>query len=256
MLWQTAAITGPAFGGLVYGFWGIGQAYFFVILFSALSWFFFFLIEKKPMPERTKEENIWQSLSTGLKFVFKDQVILGAISLDMIAVFFGGAVSILPIFADQILHTGAEGLGLLRAAPAVGALIMSYYQAHNPLFKKAGRNLLICVLGFGVTTILFALSNNIYLVFSLLMLGGMFDNVSVIIRQTIVQLFTPDEMRGRVSSINGIFVGSSNELGSFESGVAAKLLGLIPSIIFGGSMTVATVSVMSYISPKLRRLKM
>lgn len=256
MLWQTAAITGPAFGGLVYGFWGIGQAYFFVIFFSTLSWFFFFLIEKKQMPERTKEENIWQSLSTGLKFVFKDQVILGAISLDMIAVFFGGAVSILPIFADKILHTGAEGLGLLRAAPAVGALIMSYVQAHNPLFKKAGRNLLVCVLGFGVTTILFALSENIYLVFSLLMLGGMFDNVSVIIRQTIVQLFTPDEMRGRVSSINGIFVGSSNELGSFESGVAAKLMGLIPSIIFGGSMTVATVGVMSYIAPKLRRLKM
>ncbi|MCX6174549.1 MAG: MFS transporter [Ignavibacteriales bacterium] len=256
MLWQTAAITGPAFGGLVYGFWGIGQAYFFVVFFSALSWFFFFLIKKKPMPERTKEENIWQSLSTGLKFVFNDQVILGAISLDMIAVFFGGAISILPIFADKILHSGAEGLGLLRAAPAVGALIMSYVQAHNPLFKNAGRNLLICVLGFGVTTILFALSNNIYLVFSLLMLGGMFDNVSVIIRQTIVQLFTPDEMRGRVSSINGIFIGSSNELGSFESGVAAKLLGLIPSIIFGGSMTVATVSVMSYISPKLRKLKM
>jgi len=256
MLWQTAAITGPAFGGLVYGFWGIGQAYFFVIFFSALSWFFFFLIEKKPMPERTKEENIWQSLSTGLKFVFKDQVILGAISLDMIAVFFGGAVSILPIFADKILHTGAEGLGLLRAAPAVGALIMSYVQAHNPLFKNAGRNLLVCVLGFGITTILFALSGNMYIVFSLLMFGGMFDNVSVIIRQTIIQLFTPDEMRGRVSSINGIFIGSSNELGSFESGVAAKLLGLIPSIIFGGSMTVATVSVMSYISPKLRRLKM
>ncbi|NJD21921.1 MAG: MFS transporter, partial [Melioribacter sp.] len=200
MLWQTAAITGPALGGLVYGFCGIGQAYFLVIFFSALSWFFFSIIEKKPMPERTKEENIWQSLSTGLKFVFKDQIILGAISLDMIAVFFGGAVSILPIFADKILHSGAEGLGLLRAAPAVGALIMSYVQAHNPLFKNAGRNLLICVLGFGVTTILFALSDNIYLVFSLLMLGGMFDNVSVIIRQTIIQLFTPDEMRGRVSS--------------------------------------------------------
>jgi len=256
MLWQMAAITGPAIGGLVYGFWGIGYAYSLVIFFCVLCLVFFYRVEKKPMPERTKEENIWQSLSTGLKFVFKDQVILGAISLDMIAVFFGGAVSILPIFADKILHTGAEGLGLLRAAPAVGALIMSYVQAHNPLFKNAGRNLLICVLGFGVTTILFALSDNIYLVFTLLMLGGMFDNVSVIIRQTIVQLFTPDEMRGRVSSINGIFVGSSNELGSFESGVAAKLLGLIPSIIFGGSMTVITVGVTSYIAPKLRRLKM
>lgn len=256
MLWQLAAVTGPAIGGMVYGFWGIGYAYFLVIFFCVLCLAFFYNIEKKPMPERTKEENIWQSLSTGLKFVFKDQVILGAISLDMIAVFFGGAVSILPIFADKILHSGAEGLGLLRAAPAVGALIMSYVQAHKPPFKNAGRNLLVCVFGFGLTTILFALSTNIYIVFSLLMLGGMFDNVSVIIRQTILQLFTPDEMRGRVSSINGIFIGSSNELGSFESGVAAKLLGLIPSIIFGGSMTIATVGVMSYISPKLRRLKM
>ncbi len=145
---------------------------------------------------------------------------------------------------------------MLRAAPAVGALIMSYVQAHNPLFKNAGRYLLVCVFGFGVTTILFALSDNIYLVFTLLMLGGMFDNVSVIIRQTIIQLFTPDEMRGRVSSINGIFIGSSNELGSFESGVAAKLMGLIPSIIFGGSMTIITVGVTSYVAPKLRRLQM
>lgn len=256
MLWQMAAITGPAIGGLVYGFWGIGYAYFLVIFFCVLCLSFFYRVEKKPMPKRTKEKNIWQSLSSGLKFVFNDQVILGAISLDMIAVFFGGAVAILPIFADKILHTGAEGLGMLRAAPAIGALIMSYVQAHNPLFKNAGRTLLICVLGFGITTILFAISSNFYSVIALLILGGMFDNVSVIIRQTILQLFTPDEMRGRVSSINGIFVGSSNELGSFESGVAAKLLGLVPSIIFGGSMTIVTVGVTSFVAPKLRRLKM
>jgi MFS family permease len=256
MLWQTAAITGPAFGGLVYAFLGIGSAYSFVIFFSALSWIFFSMVDNKPMPDKTKEENIWQSLSTGLKFVFNHQIILSAISLDMIAVFFGGAVSILPIFADKILHTGAEGLGMLRAAPAVGALIMSFVQAHNPPFKNAGRNLLVCVFGFGVTTILFAISQNLYLAFSLLLLGGMFDNVSVIIRSTILQLFTPDEMRGRVSSINGIFIGSSNELGSFESGVAAKLLGLIPSIIFGGSMTLITVTITGFIAPKLRRLKM
>ena len=256
VIWQIAAVTGPAIGGLVYGFAGVGQAYSIVALFSGLSWVFFYFIKKKPMPEKTKEETIWQSLSTGIKFVFQNQIILSAISLDMFAVFFGGAVSVLPIFADQILHTGAEGLGLLRAAPAVGAIVMSLWQVHNPMFKSAGRNLLICVFGFGVSMIIFALSENFYLTLFILMLSGAFDNVSVIIRATIIQLYTPDEMRGRVSSVNGIFIGSSNELGSFESGVAAKLMGLIPSVIFGGSMTLAVVAGVRSWAPKLRTLKM
>jgi MFS family permease len=174
----------------------------------------------------------------------------------MFAVFFGGAVSVLPIFADQVLHTGAKGLGLLRAAPAVGAIIMSIVQVHNPLFKQAGRNLLICVLGFGVSIILFALSKNFLLSLFVLLLSGMFDNVSVIIRGTIIQLFTPDEMRGRVSAVNGIFIGSSNELGSFESGVAAKLMGLIPSVIFGGTMTLLVVAAIRKFAPKLKTLKL
>lgn len=256
VIWQIAAVTGPAIGGLVYGFAGVGQAYSVVAIFSGLSWVFFYFIKKKPMPEKTKEETIWQSLSTGIKFVFQNQIILSAISLDMFAVFFGGAVSVLPIFADQILHTGAEGLGLLRAAPAVGAIVMSLWQVHNPMFKSAGRNLLICVFGFGVSMIIFALSENFYLTLFILMLSGAFDNVSVIIRATIIQIYTPDEMRGRVSSVNGIFIGSSNELGSFESGVAAKLMGLIPSVIFGGSMTLAVVVGVRRWAPKLRNLKM
>ncbi len=256
VLWQIAAVTGPAIGGLVYGFAGIGPAYSLVAVFSALSVFFYYFIKKKPMPEQTKEENIWQSLSTGVKFVFQNQIILSAISLDMFAVFFGGAVSVLPIFADQVLHTGAEGLGLLRAAPAVGAIVMSLRQAYKPMFVNAGRNLLICVTGFGVSMIVFALSKNFYLTLFILMLSGAFDNVSVIIRATIIQIYTPDEMRGRVSSVNGIFIGSSNELGSFESGVAAKLMGLIPSVIFGGSMTLAVVAVVRSWAPKLRKLKM
>lgn len=256
MVWHTAEISGPAVGGLVYGFFGIGYAYTIVTIFSFTALYFYSMIENKSMPVRQEKEDIKQSLTAGLKFVFNNQIILGSISLDMFAVFFGGAVSVLPIFADQILHVGAKGLGFLRAAPAVGSLLMSFYLAHNPPFKKAGRNLLVCVAGFGLSIIAFALSRNFYLVLFVLFLSGAFDNVSVIIRHTIIQMYTPDEMRGRVASVNGIFIGSSNELGSFESGVAAKLLGLVPSVIFGGSMTLAVVGVTSFTAPKLRKLKM
>jgi MFS family permease len=254
--WQIAEITGPAVAGLLCGFFSIGLGYFFVTCFSAIGLLFYTFIQNKPLPERTKTETIWQSLSAGIKFVFNNQVLLSAISLDMFAVFFGGAVCILPIFADQVLHIGAEGLGFLRAAPAAGAIIMSFVQAHHPMFKNAGRNILICVFAFGLCIIAFALSRNFYLAFFVLMLSGMVDNVSVIIRATIVQLFTPDEMRGRVASVNSIFIGSSNELGSFESGLAAKLLGLIPSIIFGGSMTLIVVAAVKRFAPKLSKLRM
>ncbi|MGE5350493.1 MAG: MFS transporter [Acidobacteriota bacterium] len=254
--WQVAEVAGPAIGGLIYGFFGVGSAYTTVVFFSAIGWIFFVLVKKKPMPERTRNENVWESLSSGLKFVFGHQMVLSALSLDMFAVFFGGAVSVLPIFADQVLHTGAKGLGFLRAAPALGAITMSIIQAHYPPFKKAGRNLLFAVFGFGLCIISFALSKNFYLSLFILLLSGMFDNVSVVVRATIIQLYTPDDMRGRVSAVNGIFIGSSNELGSFESGLAAKLLGLIPSVIFGGSMTLAVVASVRKLAPKLRELKL
>lgn len=254
--WQIAEVGGPAIGGLVYGFFGVGSAYFLVTTFSAAGLLFFIFVKKQPLPERTKKETIWQSLSSGLKFVFGNQVILSAISLDMFAVFFGGAIAVLPIFADQVLHTGAKGLGFLRAAPAVGAIIMSIVQAHWPPFKNAGRNLLICVFGFGLAIISFALSRNFYVSLFILMLSGMFDNVSVIIRGTIIQLYTPDEMRGRVSAVNSIFIGSSNELGSFESGLAAKFFGLIPSVVFGGSMTLAVVASVRKLAPRLSKMKL
>lgn len=254
--WQTAEITGPAIGGLVYGFWGIGTAYSLVIILSSLGFIFFYFVKKQPLPERNKEENIWQSLSSGIKFVFGNQVLLSAITLDMFAVFFGGVVCVLPIFADQIFHTGAKGLGFLRAAPAAGAITMSIIQTHWPFFKKAGRNLIVGVFIFGISIILFAFSKNFYLSLIILMIGGMADNISVVIRATIIQLYTPNEMRGRVASVNSIFLGSSNELGSFESGVAAKLMGLIPSVIFGGSMTLAVVAAVRNFAPKLRKLRM
>lgn len=256
LAWQTAEVTGPAAGGLIYGFSGVGLAYFLVVIMSGIGFTFFTLVTSKPLPERKTKESIWVSLSRGFKFVYKEQIILGAITLDMLAVFFGGAVAVLPIFADRVLHTGAKGLGFLRAAPAVGEIIMSVVQAHYPFFKRAGKNLLIFVFGFGLSIICFALSKNFYLSLFLLFLSGVFDSVSVVIRSTIIQVFTPDEMRGRVSSVNGIFVGSSNELGSFESGLAATIIGLVPSVIFGGSMTLLVVLAVRKFAPKLKNLKM
>lgn len=254
--WHTAAVSGPAIGGLIVGFYGFASAYVVVCFFTFLAFIFYVLIKSRPLPEKSREENIWESLTAGLKFVFSNQIILSAISLDMFAVFFGGAVCVLPIFADQILHIGAKGLGFLRAAPAIGSITMSLILAYNPPFKNAGRNLLMCVFGFGITIIIFALTSNFYAALIILLLSGMFDNVSVVIRGTILQLFTPDDMRGRVSSVNSIFIGSSNELGSFESGLAAKIMGLVPSVIFGGSMTLAVVSAIRKFAPELRRLKL
>ena len=254
--WQVAAVTGPAVGGLVYGFYGVATAYFCVIIMCTSGFIFYSTVTNKPIPPRKTKETVIKSLSEGLKFVYRNEIILSAISLDMFAVFFGGAVAVLPIFADRILHIGAKGLGFLRAAPAVGAILMSIVQAYYPLFKKAGRNLLMCVFGFGIAMVLFAISKNFYLSMALLLISGMFDNVSVVVRATIIQLFTPDEMRGRVSAINGIFISSSNELGSFESGVAAKLIGLVPSVILGGVMTLIVVSGVQRLAPALRRLKL
>ena len=254
--WQLADVAGPAVGGLIYGFSGVGTAYTTVVIMTMIGLGSFTLVRKKPVPERKSKESMAQSLVSGLKFVFHDQVILSAISLDMFAVFFGGVVAVLPIFADQVLHTGAEGLGILRAAPAIGALIMSVIQAHYPFFKRAGRNLLTCVFGFGLAIITFSLSKNFYLSLSMLLISGMFDNVSVVIRNTIIQLHTPDEMRGRVAAVNGIFVGSSNELGAFESGVSAKLIGLVPSVVFGGTMALLVVGAVRKFAPRLKELKL
>ncbi len=256
LAWQTAEVSGPAIGGLIYGFFGVGSAYITVVVFSLLGFTMFSFVKKKPLPERKRYESIWKSLSNGLKFVFDNQIILSAITLDMFAVFFGGAVSVLPIFADKVLNVGAKGLGFLRAAPAVGEILMSVYQAHRPFFKNAGRDLLICVFGFGVSMIIFAFSKNFYLSIFVLFVSGLFDNVSVVIRATIIQVYTPDEMRGRVSAVNGIFVGSSNELGSFESGVSAQFMGLVPSVIFGGIMTLLVVGGIKKFAPKLKTLSM
>ena len=254
-IWHIAAVSGPAAGGLVYGFAGIHAAFMCVVFFSAISLMFFYTSKSVPLPPRTAGEGIFTSLSTGIKFVFGHQVLLGALALDMFGVLFGGAVALLPVFASEVLHTGPQGLGFLRAAPALGAVLMAMILAYHPPIHRSGIKLLWAVGGFGACIIFFALSGNFFLSIGLLALSGMFDNVSVIIRGTILQMYTPDEMRGRVASVNSLFVGSSNELGSFESGLAAKLMGLIPSVVFGGGMTVMIVLATAGFAPKLRKME-
>jgi MFS family permease len=205
-------------------------------------------VQETAIPDR---HDLW----VGVRFVFSNQIILGALTLDMFAVLFGGPYAILPIFADQILHVGARGLGLLRAAPSMGAVLMAVYQSYRPPLERVGRTLISAVAIFGLAMIGFALSKNFWLSMALLAFSGMVDNISVVVRHSVLQAYTPDPLRGRVSAVNGIFIGSSNEIGAFESGLAAKLLGTVPSVIFGGVMTLVTVAAVAWNNPSLRRLK-
>ena len=255
-IWQVAAMTGPAIGGLIYGFFGVKAAYMAVIVSMLVSFLLLYYIKSRPAPAIDEDETIMQRLANGIRFVFSNQLLLGAMALDMFAVLFGGAVAMLPVFAAEVLKVGPEGLGLLRASPMVGALLMSVVLAYRPPMARAGRLLMIGVAGFGLSIICFAISKNFYLSMGLLALSGMFDNISVVIRSATMQLVAPDAMRGRVASVNSIFIGSSNEIGSFESGVAAKLMGLIPSVIFGGMMTLGIVGATAKWAPKLRRLNL
>jgi MFS family permease len=254
--WQIGAVAGPAIGGLLYGFLGVSLSYASVVTMAFIAILLISTISKKPVPEITANIPLKERLSAGIKFVFANKIILSAMSLDMFAVLFGGAVAMLPVFASDILSVGAEGLGMLRAAPSVGAVLMALFLTHKPPTNNAGRNLLFCVTGFGICIISFGLSHSFILSLIILALSGMFDSVSVVIRQTIIQLNTPENMKGRVSAVNSIFIGSSNEIGAFESGLAAKLMGVVPSVIFGGIMTLVVVTVVFFASPSLRKLKL
>jgi MFS family permease len=253
-LWETAAIAGPALGGILYGL-GVSVAYTVDVTLMILGLSVAVMVHNKPLPEITGEEGVAEKIKAGLRFVFNNKLILSAISLDLFAVLFGGAVALLPIFADEILHVGAMGLGILRAAPSIGALLMAFYITHHPIQRDTGKTLLYCVAGFGVCMIFFAISTNFWLSLSLLIISGAFDCVSVIIRGTLLQTLTPENMKGRVSAVNHIFIGSSNEIGMFESGVAAKLIGTVRSVIFGGCMTLVVVGIISRTSKSLRKLQ-
>lgn len=254
-VFHIAAITGPAISGMMYAWYGAGTSYIMYLIIILISWVLIHKTPDLPVPNISNMiESSWEKVTAGIKFVYQKQVLLSALTLDLFAVLFGGAVALMPAFADQVLHAGPEVAGWLRTAPAIGALIMTVYLLYYPPMINSGTKMLWCVAGFGFSTILFALSENVWISLFLIMLSGAFDMVSVMIRHTIVQLLTPDEMRGRVSAVNSIFIGSSNEIGAFESGVAARFLGLISSVIFGGAMTLATVVAVAIKAPKLRKL--
>jgi hypothetical protein len=197
---------------------------------------------------------VLKSLTVGLRFVFAQPILLGALTLDLFSVLLAGAEALLPVFADQILHVGPKGLGILRAAPAAGAVIMAVALAHRPPFRRAGPTLLWAVAGFAACIVGFGLSRSFALSAMLLMLSGMFDNISVLIRSTLIQTLTPTELLGRVSAVNSIFIGSSNEIGAFESGVAARLLGTVPAVVLGGLASLGVVGLVAALVPRLRKM--
>lgn len=253
-LWQMAAVSGPAIGGLIVGFAGYEITYITIASLLVIALLLFTQIGNHDIAAVDREEGMWESITKGWRFVYKQKMIMGALLLDMLAVLFGGATALLPMFADKILAVGPEGLGFLRAAPGVGAFLIALVLTYRPPTKNAGRILLACVGLYSITMVAFALSVNFYLSLFLLALSGAFDNVSVVIRHTILQLFTPESMRGRVSAVSTMFIGSSNEIGAFESGTAAKLLGLVPSVIFGGLTSLTSVFIVGAQFKSIRTL--
>ncbi len=250
-----AAIVGPAVGGLVYGFAGPIWAFLlpcclgFIAFLKSAS----FSEDLKNFPLSEVREPMIKSIQTGLKFVLNHKVLFSTMILDMFSVLFGGVVAILPVFADKIFGVGAIGLGFLRATPAIGTVLITIFLAIRPLKVISGAMLSWVIVGFGVFTILFALSPYYYLALFSLLMTGIFDGVSIVIRGTFMQLLAPDNMRGRVSSLGSIFITSSNEIGAFESGLAASIMGLIPSVIFGGSMSLLVVAIVAWIVPELNK---
>lgn len=252
--WQLAAVIGPAFAGFSIGWIGVNTSMACVLVSISLALILTIFIKKKPILNPKIGEPILQSLKAGLSFVYRTKAILVAITLDMVAVLFGGAIALLPIYAQDILEVGSEGFGVLRAAPAIGSVVIMFASAYIPLTKNAGKKLLIAIFVFGLSIIAFGVSSIFWLSVFALFIYGVTDGVSMIIRQTILQLKTPDEVRGRVASVNSIFIGSSNELGAFESGVAAKLIGTVPAVVFGGVMTILTVGFTALKFPKFTKL--
>jgi MFS family permease len=252
--WQIAAVSGPAIGGLLYGEKGITFAFIIMIIMLTLSVVVLFFIKPKPPAAIQQKEPMLKSIKQGFKFVWQSKEILGVLSLDLFAVFFGGATALLPYFSDQILQTGPEGLGILRSAPGIGAILVMLIINFLPMKKNQGKIMLYCVAGFGFMMIIFGLSTYFWLSFAALLISGVLDGISVIVRSTVLQLKTPENMKGRVSSLNSIFIISSNELGAFESGFAARLMGVVPAVVFGGTMTVGIVVYNWIKNPTVKRL--
>ena len=252
--WQVASISGLGIGGLLYGFAGVTATFGVIVILVLVALTVLLQIASRPVPSEGVMEPALVRIRAGLRFVYKNQVILYAIGLDLFAVLFGGAVALLPVYAKDILQVGPEGLGVLRAAMSLGAISMALVIAHNPIGKNAGKLMLYCVAGFGLCIIGFGVSTSFWLSFFLLFLAGVFDEVSVFVRASLLQHMTPNKLKGRVSSVNSMFITSSNELGAFESGVAAKLLGTVPAVVFGGAVTLVVVAFTWWKAPSLRKL--
>ncbi len=252
--WQIAAVVGPAAGGLLYGFSGAVAAYSVDVVLMCCALAGMLIMRYEAGERRLGAQPIGTNLLVGLRFVFSQPVILGAMSLDLFSVFLGGAEALLPVFASEVLHVGPQGLGVLRAAPAAGAVTMGLFLAHRRPFARAGRSMLLAVTVFALCIIGFGLSTSFWLSLVLLCVSGMADSVSVVIRSTLLQMLTPVDMLGRASAVNSVFVGSSNELGAFESGVAARLFGAVPAVVLGGAAALIVVGLTSRLVPALRKL--
>ena len=253
--WQAASIAGPAIGGLTYAFFGITVTYIIIVVFILVALVCIFFL-KPHEPTFIPKQSIVTSLTEGVKFVFKSKMMLGAMSLDLFSVFFGGAVALLPVFANDILKVGSDGLGYMRASASLGAVLTMLVMTRFSPMNKPWRNLIIAVIGFGASIICYGLSKSYYLTLVFLFMEGFFDSISVIIRSTIMQLLTPDEMRGRVSAVNSMFIGSSNEIGAFESGLTAKLMRTVPAVVFGGSMTIIIAGITYFKTRELTKLSL
>ncbi len=255
-IWLAGGVAGPAVGGFAIELIGITNTYLLIAALFAISVFCLFQISKKPKPIPTQGEGIRESISQGAKYVLKNQYLVGSMALDLFAVLFGGAMALLPAFASDILKVDAVGLGLLRTAPTLGALLVTVLATRRPPTQRAGRNLFLCVAGFGISMIVFGLSQNFLLSLVALFFSGLTDGISMIIRGLIVRVMSPENMRGRIASVSWVFIGASNEIGSFESGIAAALVGVAPSVFWGGVVTLIVVGVTAAFAPKLRALNL
>jgi MFS family permease len=251
-IFQAATILGPSFGGIVYAAFRGPSAVYLIAMITGIGATISSFRIKPEVKARPREPMTLKTVFAGLHYIWSKKLILGAISLDLFAVLLGGAVALLPVYAREILHTGPWGLGLLRTAPGVGAAVMAVLLAHRPLRGKSGPTLLWAVAGFGVFTIIFGISHNLVLSLIALFLLGASDMISVIIRATLTQLATPDEMRGRVTAVDMIFIGTSNEFGQFESGITAQWFGTVPAVILGGIGTLVVIALWAWWFPELR----
>lgn len=252
--WITCSVLGPAIIGFIFARWGATGSYVVISACFILSWILTLTIGPKKQIMPQNKEPLSKSITVGWHFVLKSQPLFGALTLDLFAVFFGGAVALLPVYANDILQVGAQGLGLLNAAPSLGAMITTLIATRHPPIAKAGRNLLFAITGFGISIIIFAFSKNFLLSIVALFFSGAFDGISMVIRRSIVRLLSPDELRGRIAAVNWVFVCSSNELGAFESGMLASLIGTIPCVAVGGVITLSVVALTARFARQLRSL--